>query len=495
MKRFGIPGRRGALASALLILSLLAGCATSPYVERDTPPEWVTEPPASTGEHEFFVATGTDASGDIGAAEEAAAGSLLTQINQALGVDVTVLTTSEARATLDSYEASVRRQVTQSGSGRVEGFRIADRYLVADGDRITVHLLGEYERGAFAAERAERRALLSAREALFTEPESRADAAARAGDIADAVRGYLQAALAATEASEMRLAPIVLERSLAKAVDLTAGLTVSARSGPEAVETGRVPEEPVEFAVLDATGRPVSGLPLEIAHPHASGDRTVIRRTVVVADSEGIARAELSRVELVGEIEVTARIDVSAYRDLLDGLPESVAARRSTLENALASPRASWKVTAYSRAAEVPTTLVIAEADAAGVQMPSSHTADGVAQALSQAGFRLVAAGSESLAGLQSSQTQIIRHLQNTVPAEADRVVFGTARIVEFTESDGYLAKVSATLTVMDLATEEIVYTTSGVKNARSASADQSLATAFLQLGRMLGERLAANLR
>ncbi|MFW5738218.1 MAG: hypothetical protein ACOCYX_04840, partial [Spirochaetota bacterium] len=114
---------------------------------------------------------------------------------------------------------------------------------------------------------------------------------------------------------------------------------------------------------------------------------------------------------------------------------------------------------------------------------------------LSQAGFRLVAAGSESLAGLQSSQTQIIRHLQNTVPAEADRVVFGTARIVEFTESDGYLAKVSATLTVMDLATEEIVYTTSGVKNARSASADQSLATAFLQLGRMLGERLAANLR
>ena len=59
---------------------------------------------------------------------------------------------------------------------------------------MTVHLLGEYERRAFLAERAERRALLAAREELLLAPEREADSAAASGRTGGAILGYLQAA-------------------------------------------------------------------------------------------------------------------------------------------------------------------------------------------------------------------------------------------------------------------------------------------------------------
>lgn len=517
--RCGIP------ASVVLLLLLLAGCATVPYMRLRPTPEWVLEPPVSTDDHEYFVAAGTDPGGDIEAAEDAAAASLLTRINQALGVDVSVLTTAEARSTLDSFESSVREQVTQSGAGRVAGLRIVDRYLVDQDGRVTVHLLGRYERSAFEAERAERRSLLAARQALFLEPERRADAQAQTGSIGAAVQGYLQAATAAARAVEesraalpgrdiapargadpsrdasardsgvgLRRAPIVLERALAKAIELASGITISARSGPERVEVGSAPGEPVRFVVTGPNGSPASGLPLEIAYPQVRGDRTVVGRVTVRTDNDGIARVDLPVIELVGDIEVYARIHASVYLELLGGLPDDVKARRVALETALTRPRAEWRVRSYSRAREIPTTLMVVETDATGARMPSGHTTDGLAQVLTQAGFRLVASGSPAATQVVRSQSDMIRHLQNTAPPEARRAVFGTATIVDFTEADGYMAKVRATVTVVDLNSEEILYTTSAVKNARSASADQALTTAFHQLGRTLGERLASRL-
>ena len=487
--RFARPGLLLAAAAFLL-----AGCASGPQATRSAP-AWVLEPPQPTDRHEFFVATGTDASGDLQAAEEQAASSLLTRINQALGVDVSVLTTAQARSTLDEYEASVRQEVTQSGSGRLEGFRVADRYVVRDEGRVTVHLLGEYERAAFAAEREERRELVAAREAVLLDRERDAERAVASGRLADALALYLGVANTAARAAEgTRIAPVVLERSLQKAADAMAGLRLEPVSGPTRVESGTVPEDPVQFAARDAAGRGVPGVPVEVSYRDESGRRTVVRRTTLSSDENGFVRFAVPRVQVVGEVEVTARLDTSAIQSLLAGLPDAVSAEREALEVALATPRAVWRFTALSRAREIPTAVVIAETDAAGTPMTTRRTADGVVQSLSEAGFRVIAGGLHADRFAGTDVAELVRALQTSLPADAKRVVTGTASIAEYAEGDGVLVKVTATIHVADLRSGEIIYSTTAVKNARSATAERAITTAFLQLGRTIGEELAARL-
>ena len=89
---------------------------------------------------------------------------------------------------------------------------------------------------------------------------------------------------------------------------------------------------------------------------------------------------------------------------------------------------------------------------------------------------------------------ELVRALQTSLPADAKRVVTGTASIAEYAEGDGVLVKVTATIHVADLRSGEIIYSTTAVKNARSATAERAITTAFLQLGRTIGEELAARL-
>ncbi len=481
-----------AVCAALAVL-LMAACTTGPAGRRAAP-DWVLNPPGGTDRHEYFVASGSDRDGDAAAAEAQAAGSLLTQIHQALGVDVSVLTTAEARATLDSYEASVRQEVVQSGGGRVEGFRIADRYLVEGDGRVTVHLLGVYERAAFLAERNARRALLAEREALLLEPERRADADAAAGRTGAAVTGYLQAAAAAAAGAGLRIAPVVLERTLAKTVSLLDGLSLRALGGPQEVPAGRMPDEPIRFGLYGPDGSAAAGVPLEISYPQVVGQRTVVRRATLVTDAQGVVEFAYPRVELVGNVDVTARVEWAGHLSLLRSLPESVRSQRLAIENALAGARASWRFVAVSRAREIATTLVISETDASGAPIASQWTRDGLAQALSEAGFRLVTNDIDPGTGADRPQSETIRYLQTTLPGDVRRVVLGVATISDFTQTDGYLARVTASVTVVDLSTGEVIYTASAVKNARSSSAQQALNTAFHQLGRSIGEQLAARL-
>ena len=73
-------------------------------------------------------------------------------------------------------------------------------------------------------------------------------------------------------------------------------------------------------------------------------------------------------------------------------------------------------------------------------------------------------------------------------------MIVGTAGIADFQESDGFLVKVAGSVTALDLDAGTVLYSASGVKNARSRTADRAISTAFSELGRQLAEELASNL-
>ncbi len=482
------------VAALLFVAFALSGCAT---VGTNRPaPEWVFQPPAADARFEYFVATATSRSGDVEEAESGAAASLLTQINQALGVDVSVLTTAGAKSTLDAYEAELVQQVTQSGAGRVEGLRIADRYVVTGDAVVTVHLLGEYEKAAFERERMERRRLLAEREALLLEPEQRAARAAAQGNVSAALFGYAQAASAAAQAREegLRIAPAVLERSLQAANELLRGVRIEALGGPVQPINGSAPDEPVLFLITDAQGSPIRGAAVEVSFVERDGARSIVRTRQLTSDQNGHIRFAYPEVNWVGDHVVTARLDSDQVLALINRINGDVAGQANALQTALANTRASYRFASMSRARGVPTAILVVDTDASGLPMPDQRTASGITEALSQAGFSLVSANVDNASIVDQSADELGRYLRSVMPTDIDRAIVGTAEITGYNDSEGYLVRVQATLFAIDLATGELVRSVSGVKNAQSSSASGAINSAFLSLGRALGQELVSSL-
>jgi hypothetical protein len=476
---------------ATAILTLL-GCAGGPGLTSRRAPEWVLAPPSANAEFEYFVVSASAAESSA-EAEEAAGYVLLSQINQALGVEISVETSAEARSTLDSFEANLVQLVTQRGTGQIEGLRVTDRYIAEQADGVVVYLLGEYERGAFEAERAKRQSILRQREQLVTGPEIEADRLVASGRLTQAVLLYGQAAAAAA-ASDVRIAPVVLERSLQKAAETGARLELTAVSGPATAALGRDIGEPIVFRLRDDRGEPVPGASVEVSYVHRRGNRDVVRTAALLSDAAGLITFRHPAPERVGEFTVTVRLDIQPLLSTLNSLPQSVRAQADAVQDTLVNIRATHQFVVLSQAREIPTAVIVLDLDAAGAPMPDDRAGRGIVEALSQSGFQLrsVAITPNQITGMSSAE--VVAFLRPRVNADVTRVIFGSARIAEFQESDGALVKVSGEVTAVDLQSGAVLYSASGIKNARSRTADRAIATAFAELGRQLGEELASNL-
>ena len=493
---FSFAGHRrvSRAAGVLALVALLSGCVST--ASNRPAPDWVVQPPAADPQTEYFVATATSRSGDPAEAEAAAAAALLSQINQALGVDVEVLTTARAQSTLESFEVNLVQQVTQAGSGRIEGLRIEDRFVVTTDSMVTVHLLGAYERAAFVREQQARRLLLREREAILLDPEAEAARAADRGEAARALLLYSQSAAAAARAIDegLRIAPSVLERVLQAAGELAAGLELETLAGPVQTLVGDPIGEPVLFLLTDRTGSPVPQAPLQVSYRIRSGGRNVVRTERLLTAADGTARFLHPSVVVPGEHSVTARLDLPEVLALTDRLPSSIAAQVDAVEAAVTNVRASHRFSVVSRARELATAIIIADTDVTGALMPVHRTADGVREILRQAGFSVVSADVDYARIAELPEAELAPYLQSVLPTSVERVIVGVASITDFNESEGYLVRVTATLHTIDLVIGESVHQVSAVKNAQSSSATGAVTSAFLSLGRGLGEELAASL-
>ncbi|MCK4516824.1 MAG: hypothetical protein KAU31_16295, partial [Spirochaetaceae bacterium] len=268
-----------AAVTATAIFTILS-CAGGPELTSRRVPDWVLTPPVSDAGFEYFVVS-APAAENAAEAEEAAGYVLLSQINQALGVEISVETSAEARSSLDSYEANLVQQVTQRGSGLIEGLRVTDRYMAEQTDGVVVYLLGEYERAAFEAERAKRQSILRQQEALVTGPETEGDSLVESGRLTQGILLYGQAAVAASE-SDVRIALVVLQRALQKAAEAGARLELSTLSGPATVALGVEVDEPIIFLLRDDRGRPVAGASVEISYVDRRGSRDFIRTAALL---------------------------------------------------------------------------------------------------------------------------------------------------------------------------------------------------------------------
>jgi hypothetical protein len=464
----------GLMAAGWCLAALHAGGAREPGPAGSAKPApaWVDQLPADSGGKSYFVAVGLDADGGEAAAQDAAALDLVNQINRYLGVTISAESTGTELATANSYQASVVGIVRQSGGGEVAGLRIADRYVVRAKQGLTVYLLGEYQTADLEREKAKRRALEAESEASVAVPEGRGREAEARGAVFEAAQAYLQAARAALD-PKIRNGSVKLERNIQNAIRSLDRVSLAKVSGQRMVivKTAFTEDFVVELRDADSS-QPLAGVTLMASFKEyqANGKYSWVRRTLITG-TDGRARIRLPDAAAVGSDQLTISLNLAdglqalagaegASRDLVNGLMNQVAGRKAVFDYVI-----------QSAGRGIPMVLRVLESDESGNPTGGGSVVLGMQQRLTAAGFRLVTEGGERLASGQA-----------TVLSLDDR------------GGEGVYAKASATLSVTDARTGDILLTISQVVNGRGENAAKARADALSRLGQELGDRLARDL-
>ena len=145
--------RAHSIGAAAALCALLFGCAASAAKPGGGVPDWVKSPPAADQDFMYFTGSGMSKENDQAKAEEAARATLMDSIMQYVGVTVTSETTATAKASLDSFKSDVVQQLKTTGSGRISGLEMKDKYLDKSDSGTTVWLLARYNKADLLKEK------------------------------------------------------------------------------------------------------------------------------------------------------------------------------------------------------------------------------------------------------------------------------------------------------------------------------------------------------
>ncbi|MFQ3621041.1 MAG: hypothetical protein SNJ78_08860 [Spirochaetales bacterium] len=488
----------------LLVTGGFFSCATpskskdSAAAEGKTPPEWVITPPRETAEHYFFVGSASDLGGDAAKAEEQAIYNLMAEITRYLGVRVTAETTSEARATLDRFQAEVVQQVRQEGSARLVGLKVTDKYIQRERNRITVYLLAQYQRSELEKEKARIAAVFQEQVDAVAVPEQKGRRLEQQGDLFGAIQSYIEAAVAATT-SRMENAEIRFERNINNAKRVVSRISILPLTGEVGGMIGDPLPEPFRIKVVDGSSTsdpPVSGADIQVSFKESrAGGRTSVRTTVLKSGEDGIVEFQHPVPTFIGRESVALGLDLSPYLRPLETVPRQYRSLVNSLTDLALSKRVDIPLIVVSRAKNIPTGVVVLDLDAAGNPTGANRTRAGVVEALTEEGFRTVNVALDPISLRNQSETDFIRTLSTQFGAQIDRIVFGTVSIDEFIEERGqFQVRVSGTLKAADLKTGQVLYTRRLLKRSIGANAEAALSAAFRNLGIDFGKDLARSL-
>jgi hypothetical protein len=472
---------------------LLGGCAAAP--EPRPVPDWVLDGPESSEDYVFFVGSGTSEGAGAAEAEDRATLTVVDEIVRYLGARIEVETTAQVQAGLDFFEEQIQQELRQESRARVEGLRIVDRFVQESNERTTVYILARYERSALEEERERLNALRRERVASVEVAEEQAREAMEAGNLYASIGLFVEAAVAASD-ERIDNADVKMQRNLADALQIARRISLNPvhREVEAFVGHGSSPEFALTVSA-QPEGAPIPDARVVFSFPErTAGGRTVLRSRTVATDSEGRALFTPPPPASIGSRTVTARLAVREILDPVDAIEQDAEEAVSALRAALRQPRADFEYRVLSRAREVPTGVLILDADIAGNPVGTDDTTRGLVRRLSAEGFsvRRLSVGAEVL--LEERAREVLETLREQAPEDLERVILGRARIEEFQEEDGYLVAVSGSVEVFDLESGRLLHAEEGFRRSRAGSSSGALSAAFSALGADLAEGLAVNL-
>jgi len=217
--------------------------------------------------------------------------------------------------------------------------------------------------------------------------------------------------------------------------------------------------------------------------------------SVIRTDSQGIARFTHPAPNFVGSQEVTYLFDLGASITILDDVPRSQRQQVNSFEEAAARNRGTANAISVSNAPNIPMGVLILDRDNGNNNRPTSETASGLLQTLTQAGFRVTLINANAAGLAQSDPQSFLNSIRSALPAGVERVVLGSIRIDELSTLAGRpAARATGSVTVLDVATGQILF--NQTKNRRGSGGDNNAAisTAFRQIGQDFGSAMVNEL-
>lgn len=503
----GTPGAafaetsRAAALAAVLVLALasalsMAGCASAPAV-----PQWTLKTPEPDAADTFFTGSGTgktaaEALGD-------ATSNLVASVMQYMGTQVTVQTSATAKASLDSYRADLTQVVSTEASGRLAGFRVKDKKLFADPKTGTsqAYILAAYSTAELSRERKRIQDLMQEKIDSVALPEREGDAFLADAKPQQAIRKYLEAAVAAT-APGIENPRQKAERNLSKARSALAGLTL-ALEGPRAGEAGKAPREPFVATLRhSAQGIPVAGAAINLAVPRklASG-RIGARTETLTTDASGRITYMAGAPDFTGAGRVSASLELGAEMELAYSLPKEYAAFVTALENDAASKTADldWMVASASRGKAFVTAIL--ESDEKGNPASGRPGASGLQEALMAEGVAVSQAQVPADVIRASDDARVLAAARSAGSATgagpgtgaAYRITYGVFGVVSVARDGAmFVATASGFLRTLDSATGALLHSAERTARAPGDSEATAARAALAALGRQVfGKELA----
>lgn len=482
---------------ALALTTFVVSCVSAPAPARA--PEWTLTTPPADATNTYFVASSSDAKGDTALATEDAAIALISQITRYMGVDISVATTGEARGTLDSYSADVKSVVKQSGSSKLSGFSIKDRYVVRQGTMVTVYVLAQYATADLNKEKARIAALFKEKEDAVAKPEAAGDSAASAGRYFDAVKNYVQAVVAAS-GSDIDNAGIKLERNTGKARALLGKITFTRVDAPTTANIGKDFAKPFQARLAFGEGAAAPGIPeaeVYVSYQRRQSSGRVISRTErLMSDRNGIVSFTPPPPDFVGKASLSFALNLDSTRELLDKIPAKYAAFADAINDDMGRRSISFEYVIASMARTVPTGVAIVDLGDDGKPAPTTVAQGGLFETLAKEKFKAGLAPLDSAMLAALDDAAVLKAGKQKYGSGLARLIYGVAKVESVTK-DGSMWQASARMTVrcVDFETGAILY--SSEKTVVVVAADEAAArrSALLQVGRdAIAKDLMANL-
>jgi hypothetical protein len=465
-------------------------------------PEWIFESPKPDATNTYFVGYSSSESGDAAAAANDAATSLIASITQYLGVKLTATTDAQAKATLDSYSASIKSTVTSSSTNQVAGFVVKERFVQKAKERkskrVTVYILASYVTSDL--EREKSRILKAFQEKIdaVARPEAEGRALEQDGRVYEAVRKYVEAAVAASGA-DIDNPDIKLERNMNNARTALARLRfdASASAGYKGLVGAAFPK-PFAARLVSGEGAGAPGVPgaiVLLSYQRKSGTRTVSKTESVMTDSSGSISFTPPPPDFVGKAKFGLRLDFQSTIDLLGKLPEKHAALRDSLEDEMRAKYADIPYEVSSGAKSVPMAVAIADLDENGAPVSGTKAQAGLLEVLLREKFAVkgVPIAADKIASMDEAEIAKAAKAAGAF----ERVAFGTAS-VESVRKDGmsYLATGKVVVKVLDIASGSVLYQAERGATGIGDDEKAARAAAYREMGRgAIGQDLLANLQ
>jgi len=460
-------------------------CVSAP--EPAKAPGWTLTTPAPDAANTYFVASSSDSKGDTALATEDAAISLISQITRYMGVDISVATTGEAKGTLDSYTAEVTSVVKQTGTSKLSGFTIKDRYVVKDGSLVTVYILAQYATADLNKEKARIAAVFKEKEDAVAKPEAAGDAAASSGRVFDAIKSYIEAVVAAS-GSNIDNADIKLERNVNKARTLLGRLQLLRVDAPTAAGLGKTYDKPFQARLSFGEGTTAPGIPgaeVYVTYQRRQTSGRVVSRTErAMTDQKGIVSFAPPPPDFVGKATLSFSLNLDSTRELLDKIPARFEGFVAAIGDDLARRSISFEYTITSAAKTVSTGVYIVDLNEDGTPLTTAVAQGGLFTTLMKEKFKAGLAPIDQSVVVALDDAAVLKAAKSQYGSSLARFIYGYAR-VDKPVKDGSMWQATARMTVrcVEFATGQILY--SSEKSTIVVAADEASArrAALTQVG------------